>query len=44
LFLREDALLFEKLQPFPKENSLLLEEVLFFIDELFSLHEEFVWD
>jgi hypothetical protein len=40
----EGVLLLEELGPFPKENSLLPREVVFFIMEFFLLHWEFVWD
>jgi hypothetical protein len=43
-FLWEGTLLPRELGPFPKENSLLPKEVVFFIGELFSLHEKLVWD
>jgi len=43
-FLWEGTLLPRELGPFPKENSLLPRKVVFFIGELFSLHEKLVWD
>ncbi len=44
LFPKEGALHFEELEPFVKENSLLLKKVVFFTKELFLLHGELVWD
>jgi hypothetical protein len=40
LFSKEGALLFRKLGPFPKENSLFLKEVVFSTKEFFFLHGE----
>jgi hypothetical protein len=37
--LREGALLVRELGPFLEENSLLLEEVIFFTKEFFLLHK-----
>jgi hypothetical protein len=40
LFPKERAFLPKELGPFPKENSLLLVEVIFFTKELFLFHGE----
>jgi hypothetical protein len=40
LFPREGALLLDKLGPFLKENSLLLEEIVFFTKDLKKFHGE----
>jgi hypothetical protein len=44
LFPKEGALLARELRPFFKENSLLLEEVIFFSKEFFLLHRVLACD
>jgi hypothetical protein len=40
----EGAILLEELGPFPKENSLLPKEVVFFTRDCFLFHRELAWD
>jgi hypothetical protein len=44
LFPKEGALLLGEFGPFPKENSLLPREVVFFTKKLFLFHGELAWD
>jgi hypothetical protein len=41
---KEGALLARELRPFPKENSLLLEEVIFSPRNFFLFHRVFAYD
>jgi hypothetical protein len=44
LFFKESAFLPKELGTFPKENSSLLGEVVFFIKEFLLLHDKLAWD